>query len=199
METLNILVVFAFWFQMISELRLCLQWQHHCSRFRSLPRPLLLTTLCPERWALSWAFDNSGEVRLRLRSPLSREEEIGHLGSRADMGTWCPWCAHVYLNDVCQTLWNSLKTMQKCVYLFQLLIWLKDFWISALQNCGFRCVHSEFHGHLRHVPTGGWSLETRIVPGGSWPQPLPAHLWLYHYELLATTSVLCHPPSYTTV
>lgn len=25
--------------------------------------PLLLTTLCPERWALSWAFDNSGEVR----------------------------------------------------------------------------------------------------------------------------------------
>ena len=26
------------------------------------PRPLLLTTLCPERWALYWAFDNSGEV-----------------------------------------------------------------------------------------------------------------------------------------
>ena len=30
---------------------------------RSASRPLLLTTLCPERWALSWAFDNSGEAR----------------------------------------------------------------------------------------------------------------------------------------
>lgn len=30
--------------------------------WKTRPRPLLLTTLCPERWALYWAFDNSGEV-----------------------------------------------------------------------------------------------------------------------------------------
>lgn len=47
--------------------------------WKTRPRPLLLTTLCPERWALYWAFDNSGEV---WRSPIDIRNMLSTLKAR---------------------------------------------------------------------------------------------------------------------